>query len=101
MTTADSQTTSSARGSAIIRFVPGSALFRTYRRAWLLPDILAGISVCVVMIPSVIAYSGLMGLPPQQGFSAVWVPLMVCACFGSPGRVIVGPDIPCRELPKQ
>ena len=93
MTTADSQTTSSAHGSAIIRFVPGSALFRTYRRAWLLPDILAGISVCVVMIPSVIAYSGLMGLPPQQGLYAALVPLIVYACFGSSRQVIVGPDI--------
>jgi SulP family sulfate permease len=55
--------------------------------------VLAGISVCVVMIPSVIAYSGLMGLPPQQGLYAALIPLIVYAFFGSSRQVIVGPDI--------
>jgi sulfate permease, SulP family len=93
MATADSQIPTSARPPAIIRFIPGLSLFRNYRRAWLLPDVLAGISVCVVMIPSVIAYSGLMGLPPQQGLYAALVPLVVYAFFGSSRQVIVGPDI--------
>ena len=50
-----------------LRFLPGVLAFRNYHREWLVPDMLAGVSVCIVMIPSVIAYSGLMGLPPQQG----------------------------------
>lgn len=91
--TTDSQTTGTARPPAIIRFIPGLLLFRNYRRAWLLPDVLAGISVCVVMIPSVIAYSQLMGLPPQQGLYAALIPLIVYALFGSSRQVIVGPDI--------
>jgi sulfate permease, SulP family len=78
---------------APIRFIPGLSLFRNYRGAWLLPDVLAGISVCVVMIPSVIAYAGLMGLPPQHGLYAALVSLVVYAFFGSSRQVIVGPDI--------
>jgi SulP family sulfate permease len=93
MTAPVSQRPTSAHVPALIRFVPGLSLFRNYRSAWLLPDILAGISVCVVMIPSVIAYAGLMGLPPQHGLYAALIPLLVYAFFGSSRQVIVGPDI--------
>jgi SulP family sulfate permease len=78
---------------AILHWVPGLALFRDYRREWLGADLLAGVSVCVVMIPSVIAYSGLMGLPPQHGLYAALVPLIVYPFFGSSRQMIVGPDI--------
>ncbi len=54
---------------------------------------MAGISVCVVMIPSVIAYAGLMGLPPQHGLYAALVPLLVYPFLGSSRQVVVGPDI--------
>src|SRR5260370_37912110 len=77
----------------LLTLFPGLLLFRSYRREWLLPALLAGISVCVVMIPSVIAYAGLMGLPPQHGLYAALVPLVVYPLFGSSRQVIVGPDI--------
>src|SRR6266481_10067288 len=93
MTAPDTQTPASPHVPALIRFIPGLSLFRNYRSAWLLSDILAGISVCVVMIPSVIAYAGLMGLPPQHGLYAALVPLLVYPLFGSSRHVIVGPDI--------
>ncbi|MEI8042494.1 MAG: sulfate permease [Verrucomicrobiota bacterium] len=79
--------------TAVRRGLPGWALFRTYRPEWLRADLVAGISVCVVMIPSVIAYAGLMGLPPQYGLYAALVPLVVYPFFGSSRQVIVGPDI--------
>src|ERR1039458_5283731 len=77
----------------LMRLVPGLAVFRDYRREWLRADLLAGISVCVVMIPSVIAYAGLMGLSPQHGLYAALVPLLIYPFFGSSRQVIVGPDI--------
>ncbi len=73
--------------------MPGLGLLRGYRREWLAPDLLAGITVCVVMIPSVIAYAGLLGLPPQYGLYAALAPLLVYPIFGSSRQVIVGPDI--------
>ena len=79
--------------TALMRWIPGLALFRNYRREWFSADLLAGVSVCVVMIPSVIAYAGLMGLPPQHGLYAALVPLLVYPFFGSSRQVIVGPDI--------
>jgi SulP family sulfate permease len=79
--------------SRIQRLVPGLALLKDYRREWLAGDLVAGISVCVVMIPSVIAYAGLMGLAPQHGLYAALIPLVIYALFGSSRQVIVGPDI--------
>jgi sulfate permease, SulP family len=76
-----------------LRFFPGLAQLRQYRREWLVGDVVAGISVCVIMIPSVVAYAGLMGLEPQHGLYAALVPLVVYALFGSSRQVIVGPDI--------
>jgi sulfate permease, SulP family len=76
-----------------LRFFPGLAQFRHYRREWLVGDVMAGISVCVIMIPSVVAYAGLMGLAPQHGLYAALVPLVIYALFGSSRQVIVGPDI--------
>ena len=79
--------------SALARYAPGLAQLLQYRREWFLGDVLAGVSVCVIMIPSVIAYAGLMGLDPQHGLYAALVPLVVYALFGSSRQVIVGPDI--------
>jgi len=76
-----------------LRFVPGLLLLRQYRREWLAADFLAGVTVCVVMIPSVIAYAGLMGLAPQHGLYAALVALVIYALFGSSRQLIVGPDI--------
>ena len=75
------------------QYAPGLSRLHHYRREWLAADILAGISVCVVMIPSVIAYAGLMGLPPQHGLYAALLPLLVYPLLGSSRQVIVGPDI--------
>src|SRR5262252_7219648 len=75
------------------RIFPGLVLLREYRREWFPGDLLAGISVCIIMIPSVIAYAVLMGLPPQHGLYAALVPLLVYPLLGSSRHVIVGPDI--------
>jgi SulP family sulfate permease len=79
--------------SILARIFPGIPLLRGYRPEWLARDILAGVSGCAVMIPSVIAYARLMGMPPQYGLFAALVPLVVYPLFCSSPQVIVGPDI--------
>ncbi|HEY3857690.1 MAG TPA: sulfate permease [Verrucomicrobiae bacterium] len=79
--------------STLSRVFPGLFLLRGYRRQWIAGDIIAGISGCAVMIPSVIAYARLMGMPPQIGLFAALVPLVVYPLFCSSPQVIVGPDI--------
>jgi sulfate permease, SulP family len=75
------------------KWLPSTAFLRGYKPAWLLGDSLAGISVCLVTIPTVIAYAGLMGIPPQFGLYATLVPLLAYPFFGGSRQVIVGPDI--------
>jgi sulfate permease, SulP family len=71
----------------------GLSLFRSYRRRWLAGDVMAGVSGCLIMIPSVIAYARLTGLPPESGLYAALIPLLVYPFFTSSPQVIVGPDI--------
>lgn len=70
--------------------VPGG--LRGYRRQWLGADLVAGISVCVVMIPSVIAYAELAGLAPVHGLYAALAGLVGYALLASSRHVIAGPD---------
>ena len=79
--------------SGLARWAPGLLLFKHYQGGWFVADLWAGISVCLVMIPSVVAYAGLMGVPPQHGLYAALVPLLVYPLFGSSRQIIVGPDI--------
>ncbi len=71
----------------------GLSLFRGYRRRWLLGDVTAGVSGCLIMIPSVIAYARLTGLPPESGLYAALIPLLVYPFLTPSRQVIVGPDI--------
>lgn len=74
-------------------FLPSLSFLRRYNRAWLTQDLLAGLTVCLVMIPTVIAYAQLMGLPPQYGLYAGLLPLAIYPFFGGARQVMVGPDI--------
>jgi SulP family sulfate permease len=73
-------------------WVPIVGALRGYRAAWLRADLVAGVSVCVVMIPSVLAYAELAGLPPQHGLYAALAAMIGYALFASSRQVIAGPD---------
>ena len=79
--------------SRLAFWAPGLLLFKDYQPSWLISDLWAGVSVCLVMIPSVVAYAGLMGIPPQHGLYAALIPLLVYPLFGSSRQIVVGPDI--------
>lgn len=70
----------------------GWQVLREYRREWLSADLLAGASVGVLAIPSVIAYAELAGLPPQTGLVTAVLGMLAYAIFGSSRQIIVGPD---------
>ena len=62
----------SARPASIAqRLLPILVWLPSYRREWLLPDILAGVAVWAVMVPEGMAYSGIVGVPPIMGFYAI------------------------------
>jgi len=82
----------SARHPLLARWVPGVAQLLEYPRGALRGDIVAGVSVCVVMIPSVLAYAELAGVRPQAGLYAAFGAMVLFALFTSTRRIVVGPD---------
>ncbi len=64
-------------------YVPIIALARTYPRAWLRPDLLAGVTSWVVMVPVALAYAGLAGVPPEIGLTTAFVAMTAYAIFGT------------------
>ncbi len=54
-------------------------------------DILAGITVSVIIIPQGMAYALLAGLPPIFGLYGGLVPLIIYGIFGTSGQLSIGP----------
>ena len=54
-------------------------------------DILAGLTVALVLIPQSLAYAELAGLPPYYGLYAAFLPPLVASLFGSSRQLATGP----------
>jgi SulP family sulfate permease len=54
-------------------------------------DILAGITVALVLVPQSMAYAQLAGLPAYYGLYASFLPPMIAAFFGSSRQLSTGP----------
>jgi SulP family sulfate permease len=55
-------------------------------------DIVAGLTVAAYLVPQVMAYAGLAGLPPVTGLWAILAPLALYAIVGSSRQLSVGPE---------
>jgi high affinity sulfate transporter 1 len=56
---------------------------RGYPRAWLGPDVTAGLTSAAVVIPKAMAYATVAGLPLQVGLYTAFVPMVVYALLGT------------------
>ncbi|MFJ5834088.1 SulP family inorganic anion transporter [Streptomyces sp. NPDC093089] len=65
---------------------------RGYRRSWFGQDALAGVTVTAYLVPQVMAYAGVAGLPPVAGLWAVLPAMVVYAFMGSSRLLSVGPE---------
>lgn len=72
--------------------LPGLARLRGYQRTWLRYDVLAGVTVAAYLVPQVMAYAEVAGLPPVVGLWAIVGPLLVYAVLGSSRQLSVGPE---------
>lgn len=63
----------------------------SYSRQTFLYDVVAGVTVGVLLVPQAMAYALLAGLPVQLGLYASTVPLFVYAAFGTSRQMAVGP----------
>lgn len=71
---------------------PGLGSLLGYRRTWLKGDTLAGVTVAAYLVPQVMAYAGVAGLPPVAGLWAILPALALYAVFGSSRLLSVGPE---------
>ncbi len=72
-----------------MNIVPG--WMRSYQKAWLSGDVVAGVIVTVMLIPQSLAYALLAGLPPEVGLYASILPIVAYALLGSSMTLAVGP----------
>jgi sulfate permease, SulP family len=74
------------------RWAPGLADLLAYRRAWLRGDVLAGVTVAAYLVPQVLAYATIAGLPPVAGLWATLPALAAYAVLGTSRTLSVGPE---------
>jgi SulP family sulfate permease len=72
---------SSSPGESSGGFLP-SWLTR-YRKDWLRPDVVAGLTAAAVVIPKAMAYATIAGLPVQIGLYTAFLPMLVYAFLGT------------------
>ncbi len=63
-----------------------------YDRAYLRGDLIAGLTVTAYLVPQVMAYSTIAGLPAQTGLVVIAVTLVIYALIGSSRLLSVGPE---------
>jgi SulP family sulfate permease len=73
------------------RFLPILGWLPGYHRGVLRHDLVAGLTVAVMLVPQSMAYAALAGLPPVTGLYASVVPLVGYALLGTSGSLAVGP----------
>src|SRR3974377_316176 len=78
--------------SLLLRWLPGLRTFRSYARAWLRDDIVAGLVLTTMLVPVGIAYAEASGVPGIYGLYATIVPLLAYALFGPSRILVLGPD---------
>jgi len=71
------------RNWPILSWVPG------YQPGWLRLDIVAGLTVCAILVPEGMAYAQLAGVPPEAAFYAAPAGLLAYALLGSSRQLVV------------
>lgn len=65
---------------------------RNYKRDWVRADVIAGMTVWAVLVPSSLAYATLAGVSPVVGLYAAPAALVLYAAFGSSRQLITAPS---------
>lgn len=71
--------------------LPIVAWLRSYQRADLGADLVAGLTTAVMLVPQAMGYALLAGLPPIHGLYASVAPLLFYALLGTSRHLAVGP----------
>ena len=71
---------------------PGLASLLRYPRSYLRSDVVAGVTVGAVAVPSSLAMAELAGLPVVYGLYGTFLPLAVYGLLGTSRQHVIGPD---------
>ena len=74
------------------RYVPFARSMSGYSGARLRTDVVAGVTVAALALPSSMAYAELAGVPVSAGLYALLLPVLAYAFLGSAPRVVIGPE---------
>jgi high affinity sulfate transporter 1 len=78
---------------AVSMFTLGRGLgLSSFRREWLVKDVVAGIVLTTLLVPQGMAYAELAGLPPITGLYTSIMCLLGYAVFGPSRILVLGPD---------
>src|SRR4051812_42280770 len=75
--------------AGVARWIPIVGGLPHYDRTWLRGGAIAGITLWGLLIPEMIAYAGLAGLPPEAGLYTLLASLWLYAVFGSSRHLVV------------
>ena len=74
------------------RFIPMAGWIRSYDRAWLRGDLIAGVTVAALIVPKNLGYAGIAGIPLQNGLYAAAAGAILYAVFGTSRQISTGPS---------
>lgn len=91
--TADGHSDSGAKKEPglIRRSMPILSWLPQYQRPWLKSDLIAGLSVWALMVPTSLGYASLAGLPVQNGLYAAAAGMIAFALFTTSKQLVQGP----------
>lgn len=72
-------------------FLPFLQWLPNYNTHWFTKDVIAGLTVGIILVPQGMAYAMIAGLPPVYGLYASLVPIVVYSFLGSSRQLAVGP----------
>ena len=72
--------------------MPIAGQLRSYDRAWLRGDLIAGVTVAALIVPKNLGYAGIAGIPLQNGLYAAAAGAIVYGIFGSCRQISMGPS---------
>ena len=62
---------------------PVTQWISSYNLQWLKRDLMAGITVSILLVPQSLAYAQLAGLPPEWGLYASITPILIYVIFAT------------------
>ncbi|MFT6934717.1 MAG: SulP family sulfate permease [Maribacter sp.] len=73
------------------RFFPFLQWVTTYKKSYFTKDLIAGLTMGIVLVPQAMAYAMIAGLPPVYGLYAAFLPVLTYVFLGTSRKIGVGP----------